>query len=187
MFLDAGALSPEASYRLSSGSVVPRPIAWITTVSADGVIHLAPFSCVTFVSNKPPLPGVNIGDAPQMRAIHDSSAGHASGVRETELLGLGTRPCRTVRVPRLADAPLSMECRLERVGAFGQTGAESIVGAVMVSPLHGRAAQLGGEGGPEPGGPSDPAGPTALVGALFATRSAAGQERAEPGQPPGAP
>jgi len=131
MFLDAGALSPEASYRLSSGSVVPRPIAWITTVSADGVIHLARFSCVTFVSNKPPLPGVDIGDAPQMRAIHDSSAGHASGVGETELLGLGTRPCRTVRVPRLADAPLSMECRLERVSAFGQTGAEFIVGAVM--------------------------------------------------------
>jgi len=65
MFLDAGALSPEASYRLSSGIVVPRPIAWITTVSADGVIHLAPFSCVTFVSNKPPLPSVNIGDAPR--------------------------------------------------------------------------------------------------------------------------
>lgn len=152
MFLDAGALSPEASYRLSSGSVVPRPIAWITTVSADGVIHLAPFSCVTFVSNKPPLPGVNIGDAPQMRAIHDSSAGHASGVRETELLGLGTRPCRTVRVPRLADAPLSMECRLERVSAFGQTGAEFIVGAIMA--FHLRDGLAHAESGLPHGGPN---------------------------------
>src|SRR6218665_2798116 len=135
MFLDAGALSPEATHRLSSGSVLPHPTAWNTTVSADGVIHLARVSCATFVSNKPPLPGVDIGDAPQMRAIHDSSAGHAPGVGETERHRLGTRPWRTVRVPRLADAPLSMECRLERVSAFGQTGAESIVGAVMASHL----------------------------------------------------
>jgi flavin reductase (DIM6/NTAB) family NADH-FMN oxidoreductase RutF len=154
MFLDAGDLSPEATYRLMSGIVVPRPIAWITTVSEDGVVNLAPFSCFTFVSNKPPMLGVNIGrkagqrkdtganihamgefvvnigDASQMVAIHESSAEHAPDVSETELLGLGTLPCRTVRVPRLADAPVSMECKLERVSAVGQTGAEFIVGEV---------------------------------------------------------
>ena len=154
MFLDACDLSPEATYRLMSGIVVPRPIAWITTVSEDGVVNLAPFSCFTFVSNKPPMLGVNIGrkagkrkdtganihasgefvvnigDASQMVAIHESSAEHAPDVSETELLGLGTLPCQTVRVPRLADAPVSMECKLERVIAFGQTGAEFIVGVV---------------------------------------------------------
>jgi flavin reductase (DIM6/NTAB) family NADH-FMN oxidoreductase RutF len=156
MFIDAGALSPEATYRLMSGIVVPRPIAWITSLSERGVINLAPFSCFTFVSNKPPLLGVNvgrkagrrkdtganihvlkefvvnIGDASQMVAIHESSAEHAPDVSETELLGLRTLPCNTVRVPRLADAPVSMECRLERVIEFGNTGAEFIVGEVMM-------------------------------------------------------
>jgi len=154
MFLDAGDLSPEATYRLMSGIVVPRPIAWISTISEVGVINLAPFSCFTFVSNKPPLLGVNIGrkagkrkdtgsnihavrefvvnigDASQLIAIHESSAEHAPDVSETELLGLATLPCKTVRVPRLANAPVSMECKLERVIAFGETGAEFIVGEV---------------------------------------------------------
>ena len=154
MFLDAGELSPEATYRLMSGIVVPRPIAWISTLSEAGVVNLAPFSCFTFVSNKPPLLGVNIGrkagrrkdtganihalgefvvnigDASQLDAIHESSAEHPPEVSETELLGLATRPGTTIRVPRLADAPISMECRLERVIAFGATGAEFIVGEV---------------------------------------------------------
>lgn len=154
MFLDASDLSPEATYRLMSGIVVPRPIAWITTLSEDGVVNLAPFSCFTFVSNKPPMVGVNIGrkagkrkdtganihalrefvvnigDASQLNAIHESSAEHAPDVSETELLGLATLPCTTVRVPRLADAPVSMECKLERVIDFGETGAEFIVGVV---------------------------------------------------------
>ncbi len=167
MLIDAGALSPEATYRLMSGIVVPRPIAWITSVSATGVINLAPFSCFTFVSNKPPLLGVNvgrkagrrkdtganihamkefvvnIGNASQMVAIHESSAEHAPDVSETELLGLRTLPCSTVRVPRLADAPVSMECRLERVIEFGATGAEFIVGEVTMFHLRDGLVQDG--------------------------------------------
>lgn len=167
MLIDAGALSPEATYRLMSGIVVPRPIAWITSLSQSGVVNLAPFSCFTFVSNKPPLLGVNvgrkagrrkdtganihamkefvvnIGDASQMIAIHESSAEHAPDVSETELLGLRTLPCSTVRVPRLADAPVSMECRLERVIEFGETGAEFIVGEVTMFHLRDGLVQDG--------------------------------------------
>jgi len=155
MSIDARSLSPEATYRLMSGIVVPRPIAWITTLSPTGVVNLAPFSCFTFLSNKPPLLGVNIGrkagqrkdtganihalgefvvnigDASQMVAIHESSAEHAPDVSEAELLGLGTLPSETLRVPRLADAPVSMECKLQQVIPFGDTGAEFIVGEVL--------------------------------------------------------
>ncbi|MES2183734.1 MAG: flavin reductase family protein [Pseudomonadota bacterium] len=156
MSIDARSLTPEATYRLMSGIVVPRPIAWITTLSDTGVVNLAPFSCFTFVSNKPPLLGinigrkagqrkdtaanihamgefvVNIGDASHMAAIHESSAEHAPDVSEAELLGLDTLPGVAVRVPRLADAPVSMECRLDRVIPFGDTGAEFVVGEVLV-------------------------------------------------------
>ena len=156
MPLLASELSPEATYRLLSGIVVPRPIAWVTTLSPEGVVNLAPFSCFTFVSNKPPLIGINvgrkgpkrkdtganvhargefvvhIGSASQMEAIHESSAEHAPDVSEAELLGLATLPSDAIGVPRLADAPVSMECRLHRVIEFGATGAEFIVGEVLV-------------------------------------------------------
>jgi flavin reductase (DIM6/NTAB) family NADH-FMN oxidoreductase RutF len=156
MSIHAHHLTPEATYRLMSGIVVPRPIAWITSLSESGVVNLAPFSCFTFVSNKPPLLGinigrkagrhkdtganihalrefvVNIGDASQLVDIHESSAEHAPDVSEAELLGLAVLPAETVRVPRLADVPVSMECKLERVISFGDTGAEFFVGEVTV-------------------------------------------------------
>ncbi|MGH8818296.1 MAG: flavin reductase family protein, partial [Achromobacter pestifer] len=52
MHLPASDLNPEQTYRLMSGIVVPRPIAWISSVNAHGGVNLAPFSCYTFVSNK---------------------------------------------------------------------------------------------------------------------------------------
>ena len=154
MQIEPTTLTPEATYRLLSGLVVPRPIAWITTLSPSGVLNLAPFSCFTFVSNKPPLLGVNvgrkagrrkdtgahihhrgeyvvhIGDSSQLNAIHESSAEHPEDVSEAEQLGLATAPSETVAVPRLADAPVAMECRLSQVIGFGDTGAEFIVGEV---------------------------------------------------------
>ena len=156
MQLPADSLSPEATYRLLSGVVVPRPIAWVTTLSDTGVLNLAPFSCFTFVSSTPPLLGinigrkrgarkdtsinihamrefvVNIGHAGQMHAMHESSAEHPPEVSEAELLGLATLAGTTVRTPRLADVPVSMECRLERVIEFGATGAEFMVGEVTM-------------------------------------------------------
>lgn len=156
MQITAESLTPEATYRLLSGVVVPRPIAWITTLNEDGVVNLAPFSCFTFVSNKPPMLGVNvgrkrgvrkdtganihamrefvvhIGHSGQLHAIHESSVEHAPDVSEAQLLGLATAPCVTVRTPRLLDAPVAMECRLDRVIEFGTTGAEFIVGEITM-------------------------------------------------------
>jgi len=156
MQLPADTLSAEATYRLLSGVVVPRPIAWITTLTETGIVNLAPFSCFTFVSNKPPLLGVNvgrkrgtrkdtganihamrefvvnIGHGGQLNAIHESSVEHAPDVSEVELLGLATLPGITVRTPHLADAPVAMECKLDRVIEFGETGAEFIVGQVTM-------------------------------------------------------
>lgn len=154
MIIEPSNLTPEEIYRLMSGIVVPRPIAWITTVSDLGVINLAPFSCFTFLSNQPPMLGinvgrkagqrkdtganihargqfvVNVGDFSHLNAIHESSAEHPPEVSETELLGLATLAGTTVDVPRLADVPISMECRLVQVLEFGDTGAEFIVGEV---------------------------------------------------------
>ena len=57
----AVSLGADAAYKLLTGVVVPRPIAWVTTISTAGVVNLAPFSAFTFVSNKPPMVGINVG------------------------------------------------------------------------------------------------------------------------------
>ena len=155
MKLEASALSVESTYRLLSGIVVPRPIAWVTTLSDNAVVNLAPFSCYTFVSNNPPMIGVNvarrasarkdtsaniharqefvvnIGDLTQMEAIHLSSAEYPPDVSEVESLGLQTAPSSIINTPRLRDVPVSMECRLSRIVEFGAGGSEFIVGEVL--------------------------------------------------------
>lgn len=155
MQVAAASLGADEIYRLLSSVVVPRPIAWITSVSRDGVVNLAPFSCFTFVSNLPPLIGVtigrkvgrrkdtganihttrefviNIGDSAQLEQIHLSSSEHPPDVSEVDLLGLRTAPSLAISCPRLADAPVAMECRLHRVVEFGALGSEFVVGEVV--------------------------------------------------------
>ncbi|MCD0501995.1 flavin reductase family protein [Bordetella petrii] len=149
-------LNPEQTYRLMTGVVVPRPIAWVTTQGHEGVVNLAPFSCFTFVSNKPPMVGinmgrkagvrkdtarnihaarefvVNIGDETMIDAIHQSAVEYPADTSEPELLGLALQPSAMVVPPRLQAAPISMECRLHSIIPFGDTGAEFFVGEVLV-------------------------------------------------------
>ncbi len=164
MEIDAARLEPEATYRLLTGIVVPRPIAWVTTVNALGRVNLAPFSAFTFVSNKPPMVGINVGrragvlkdtgryihangefvvniaDETMIEAVHLSSIEHAPDVSEVDELGLETVASRMIGTPRLAMAPISMECRLHRSIAFGDTGSEFMVGEVLL--FHVRDALL---------------------------------------------
>lgn len=156
MEISADSLDAQATYKLLTGVVVPRPIAWVTTRSAQGVVNLAPFSCFTFVSNKPPMLGINVGrkagvmkdtgnnihatgefvvhiaDENLIEPVHLSAVEHPPHVSEAELLGLQVTPSRKVRIPRLAAVPISMECRFHRAVAFGATGSEFIVGEVLV-------------------------------------------------------
>ncbi|MCH1881343.1 flavin reductase family protein [Agrococcus sp. ARC_14] len=153
--IDASELSASEAYRLLTGVIVPRPIAWITSRSADGVLNLAPFSAFTLVANDPPMVGVNIGlraGTPKdtaanieatgeyvihipswsmQHAVHESSEVHPPHVDEAEHLGLATVPSDVVGVPRLRDAPIALECRLDRVVSFGRAGARFTVGEVL--------------------------------------------------------
>jgi flavin reductase (DIM6/NTAB) family NADH-FMN oxidoreductase RutF len=155
MIVNAHELDAEQTYKLLTGVVVPRPIAWITTRSAAGVVNLAPFSAFTFVSTKPPLLGVNIGrkagvrkdtavnilaqgefvvhiaHAPLVEPLHASAVEHPPEVSEVDLLGLQTSPSTHLKVPRLQAAPVAMECRFHSATPFGDTGAEFFVGEVL--------------------------------------------------------
>ena len=65
-------LSAAGAYALMVGIVVPRPVAWITTVNAAGMVNAAPFSCYTFVCNHPPMLAVSVG--PRGDALKDTAA-----------------------------------------------------------------------------------------------------------------
>ncbi len=152
----ADSLGPEQTYKLLTGIVVPRPIAWITTVSPAGLVNVAPFSCYTIVSNKPPMIGVNIGrkagvrkdtasnilrskefvvniaDETLLEPLHQSAEEYPPEISEAQLLDLETMHGETMAVPRLAAAPISLECRLHSVTPYGDTGAEFFVGEIRV-------------------------------------------------------
>ena len=156
MQIDPAYLDAETAYRLLTGVVVPRPIAWVTSLSSGGVLNLAPFSAFTFVSPKPPMLAISVGrkggiykdtaqnilnneeyvvhiaDSSLMTAVHESSTEHPPDVSEVEELRLSTLPGERIKVPRLAAAPVAMECRFRQCLEFGETRSRLIVGEVLV-------------------------------------------------------
>ncbi|MCX7319761.1 MAG: flavin reductase family protein [Hyphomicrobiales bacterium] len=155
MKIDPAELGAEKAYRLLTGIVVPRPIAWVTSLSPGGAVNLAPFSAFTFVSPKPPMLAISVGrkagvykdtarnilareeyvihiaDSPLLSAVHDSSAEHPPEVSEVDMLGLETIASDHIAVPRLAAAPIAMECRFRQCLEFGETRSRLIVGEVV--------------------------------------------------------
>jgi flavin reductase (DIM6/NTAB) family NADH-FMN oxidoreductase RutF len=154
MEIPTESLSTEAAYKLLVGAVVPRPIAWITTLSAHGTVNLAPFSFYTALSHRPLMLGINVGRRggklkdtarnilerrefvvnvcveSMVEQVHRSGGFYPEDVSEVEVLGLDTVPGRAVDVPRLAQSPISMECRLVQALEFGDEAANFMVGTV---------------------------------------------------------
>lgn len=144
--VDRDALDTETAYRLLVGCVVPRPIAWITSVDANGRVNAAPFSSYNYVATSPPMLAVNIARRASDGALKDSAANimatrefvvnvateatmeemHRSAweyppeVSEVEILGLPLLPSRHVRAPRIASTPIQMECRLDQAVVLGR-------------------------------------------------------------------
>lgn len=132
----ASALNAHDRYKILVSFVLPRPIAWVTTLGPTGVVNAAPFSFFNVFAEDPPLimiavnrrPDgrikdtavniertgefvVNITDEPLARAMHDSSGDFPPDIGEPSYLGLKLAPSRDIAPPRLADAPWAMECR----------------------------------------------------------------------------
>ena len=140
---DADELDHQQTYRLLIGSVVPRPIAWVSSISAAGAPNLAPFSFFTMVSHHPPMASLSVGERGKRpkdttrniletkgyvihavtegweEAMNESAANLAPGESEFEAAGLEAVPSDLVAAPRLKGAPVAMECRFERMIPFG--------------------------------------------------------------------
>jgi flavin reductase (DIM6/NTAB) family NADH-FMN oxidoreductase RutF len=148
-------LSPHDRYKLLCGAVVPRPIALVTTLDANGAVNAAPFSFFNVFSEDPPLVAlglqhkpdrapkdttrnihrdgefvVHMVDEPLAAAMNGCAVDFPSGESEVAAMGLATLPSVDVRVPRLAAAPFALECRRSVSLAFGP-GRELLVGEVL--------------------------------------------------------
>lgn len=124
-------------YKLMAASVTPRPIAWITSQSAQGARNAAPYSFFAMMSAEPPLLAVGLMRRPDgtykdsaaniletgefvvnLVAEHDAQAMNLTcidapaGEDEIALAGIETTPSSVIAPPRIATAPVSMECRL---------------------------------------------------------------------------
>ena len=135
---DLSSLPKRDVYRILSSLVIPRPIAWITTVDRSGRVNLAPFSSFMGIFG-PPMLAVTLGrrkdgslkdthrnlqnskeavvhlaDLPLLEALHASAAEVEPDISEVERLGLITEASDLVAPPRLRDAPVALECRLNR-------------------------------------------------------------------------
>jgi flavin reductase (DIM6/NTAB) family NADH-FMN oxidoreductase RutF len=145
MIIDPDTLDPQSCYKLLIGSVVPRPIAWTSTVSREGVRNLAPFSFFTVASRQPPMLCISVGPRPDedldkdtlsnveetgefvvsivslslSNTMFESSKNHPPEADEFEKAGLTPAPCEVVGAPRVEEAGVSMECLLDRVLPLG--------------------------------------------------------------------
>jgi flavin reductase (DIM6/NTAB) family NADH-FMN oxidoreductase RutF len=155
MFIDASTLDPASTYRLLVGSVVPRPIAWVTSGIPPHTVNLAPFSSFAWVSQHPAMLGftvnrrpsglkdtmrnierdgeyvINIAHEDLLAQVHGSSEALDPDASEVEAQGLDLAPSQLVEVPRLSIAPISMEMVHERTISFSPTGGDFVVGRVV--------------------------------------------------------
>lgn len=130
-------------YRLLIGSIVPRPIAWVSSMDENGVPNLAPFSFFSIVSHYPPLVSITVGEREKVlkdtaanisttggyvihtvtdgweHQMNASSANYERGQDEFAEIGLETVPSDLVDAPRIKDCPVAMECQFEQMQEFG--------------------------------------------------------------------
>jgi flavin reductase (DIM6/NTAB) family NADH-FMN oxidoreductase RutF len=136
MELDLEGQHASRAYPLLVSLITPRPIAWVTSIGADGVVNAAPFSFFNLLGSSPPILGVcpgdradgepkdsarnirdnhefvvNLVDEGVSEAMNRTAASLPYGTSEIAHAGLTTAPSSLVAPPRIAEAPASIECK----------------------------------------------------------------------------
>ena len=136
MELDLEGTHADRAYAILASLVIPRPIAWVTTISPDGKVNAAPFSFFNVLGANPPIVGfcpgdrddgqpkdsarnirlnhefvVNLVDESVAQAMNQTAASVPYGEDELKIAGLHALPSSVVRPPRIQEAPASLECK----------------------------------------------------------------------------
>lgn len=134
-------LPGRAFYKMLTAVVVPRPIAWVATVSASGRDNLAPHSFFTVSCADPPIVQftsvgrkdslrnieetgeftVNLAPEPLLEQVNATSAPLERGDSEFDAAGLAREPGAAVKAPRVAASPVALECRLHSTLLLGDS------------------------------------------------------------------
>jgi flavin reductase (DIM6/NTAB) family NADH-FMN oxidoreductase RutF len=138
LIVDPATTDHQSVYKLLIGSVVPRPIAFVSTVSPEGAFNVAPFSFFTVASSHPPVLVFTAGNRARPDPCKDTlrnitaarefvvnvvseeigpkmnlcAGDYPPDVDEFEVSGLTPLPSDLVKPPRVAESPINMECRL---------------------------------------------------------------------------
>ena len=146
MIIDPSELDTHSVYKLLSGAVVPRPIAWVSSRSKDDILNLAPFSFFTVASREPPMLAISIGPRTDgedyakdtltnlretqefvinivsvelANAMHETAVNHPPEVDEFTRAGVTPVSSEVIKTPRVAEAKISMECTVEHMLKLG--------------------------------------------------------------------
>jgi flavin reductase (DIM6/NTAB) family NADH-FMN oxidoreductase RutF len=144
-------------YRMLTGAVVPRPIGWASTMSADGRTNLAPFSFFTVVCVVPPMISLTIARHPDGSEKHtlknlrqtgefcfnvvteavwkemvDSANAFPADDSEFDETGLTALPSVKIKPPRVKEVPIHFECKLHQVIELGPNRHPLVIGEVVL-------------------------------------------------------
>jgi len=157
--IDPKTISERENYKFLIGSIIPRPIAFVTSLSEEGVLNGAPFSYFNIVSSNPPMISlsiqrsngkpkdtarnilnkkefvIHIVDEQNVDKINQTAASLASSESEIELAGLTPIDSSAISVPGIKEAKIRMECVLEHSLELGGTealpGCDFLIGRVV--------------------------------------------------------
>ncbi|NOU72326.1 flavin reductase family protein [Paenibacillus sp. LMG 31458] len=157
--IDPSSQSERENYKLLIGSIIPRPIAFVTSLSSEGVLNAAPYSYFTIVTANPPMVAisvqrkqgvrkdtsrnaidtgafvVHISDESYIDQINQTAAALAPDESEVALAGLTPVASDKIAVPGIAEASIRMECVLEQAIMLGGTddapAADLLIGRVV--------------------------------------------------------
>lgn len=155
MILDPAGLSPRERYQWIIGTVIPRPIAFVSTITPDGVPNLAPFSYFNAISATPPILSIAVGSRKGRkkdtvvnvehngelvisvvseelaRPMVLASGDWPAGKNEFEIAGLTAVPSDVVRPPRVGESPVAFECRVVQIVPVGSDPTHLVLAEVL--------------------------------------------------------
>lgn len=140
-------LDPKQIYKLMISAIVPRPIAWVSTISKEGILNAAPFSYYAGVSSSPPVVMISIGkkDTKEKKdtwknieeigefvinlvtyelvdQMNITSISFESEIDEFEKAKITPKPATMVNAPLIAESPVNMECKTYEIVNIGKMG-----------------------------------------------------------------
>lgn len=163
--LDPQTLGERETYKLLIGCVVPRPIAWVSTMDRSGTRNLAPFSFFNGIGSNPPAISisvnyvdnpdqrkdtlrniadtgefvVNIVDEDLAQAMNFTAANYPPHIDEFDVAGVAAVPSLVVRPPRVSGSPVSLECKLYTLVPVGQGPGSATLVIGVIQLIHVRA------------------------------------------------